>query len=140
MVERAALSKLATSFRRPLLTIESLMIITDSTEAEILTAIENGVLPFAFDLRSGASRRRCLRIYAGTADRFEGVFASVFPGQGEAIPAARIARRLTCSNSHVHNLLAEGLLRLRPGRLRAKETPGVYRKSVFEFLSERRCR
>lgn len=141
MVDQVLLANLTASFRRPVLTMEALTIITDSTEDEILNAIEEGLLSFAFDLRSRrARRRRCIRVYGGTATSFDQVFAACFPGKGETIDSARIARRLVCSSQHVLNLVSEGLIRRQPGRLGPKESPRVYRASVAEFLEERRVR
>lgn len=145
---------------QPLATIETLRSLSGRSEDDIKYLYESGLLRFAFDLSSPGSKRKEVRVFfkcffdylrrdygemvrtpeaaQGAKDLHAVVLACIPPGKG-AVKLSTLSKWWIVSSTHLHDLLSDTTLVKVPGQLlRAKQTPGLDRASVAEFLKSRR--
>ena len=145
------------SLKRPLLSVWTVLSVTNlKSEDEVLVAIEDGQLLWAFNIASREAKSRLVRVLAASVQNFvEGkqppemseveewkqVERMIFPTPAPSIPAKEIALAWNCSTTHVINLCDQRLLRLAKGSPRHAGpggSPLVDYRSVVEFLKTRR--
>ena len=106
----------------------------------------------AFDIRSQDARNRCVRVLtrslvdyqAGTStisqDNFSEVFNLIFEVKTKTIPATVVWRNFHCGDTHVYNLIKDGLIR-QVGERQCVRGPlasaRIERQSLYEFLKRR---
>lgn len=97
---------------RPLLDVWAIGALLNLDEDDVLYRIEDGQLPFAFDISSPGSRNREVRIWrgslAGNGARDLGqAIADILPPTSR-LSTVQLKRALSCSSSHVHDLVRDG--------------------------------
>jgi hypothetical protein len=117
-----------------------------------------GDLEWAFDLRRTGARRSCLRILTESIVRLqqrnrpitprekaaqslhslEDVFDPLFHHHKPFLFSTELARVWACSPTHIHNLIADGLLRLADKHPAPCQAARVCRQSAFHFMQTRR--
>lgn len=136
---------------RPLLPVRGVMSVLDVGEREVLAAIEDGSLLWAWDLslQPERARRKLLRVLpecvedfsSGRACRLEwpDIFALLLPPNGETVFATDIQRALNVTETHVSALLRRKQIL---ACTRSRSGPGgsaqVLRYSFEGFLKRRR--
>jgi len=144
-------------FKRPLVSIFSVLSVTDlKSEDEVLAAIEDGRLLWAFNLSSKEAKSRLVRVLAASvqnlvegtrppetseAEEWEEVERLIFPTPAPSIQTKEIALAWGVSGTHVLNLCDQRLLRLAKGTPRHSGpggSPLVDYQSAVEFLRGRR--
>lgn len=146
-----ALPGLTLSAARPLVPLEACQVLLDRDEDAVLALVEKGDLGWAWDIRTPSAIRREVRVWRESllelmgADRAEhhgtalAVLDTFLPHRD--IRLTEIARWLSCSSSHVSNLLRDGCLALageRPDHSSVAAVTRVTRASVVSFLDGRR--
>lgn len=146
------------SLKRPLVSVWTVLSVTDlKTEDEVLAAIGDGRLLWAFNIAGKKAKRALVRVLAVSVYKFvEGrqpptiseeeqwkqVQRMIFPTPGLAsIPAKDIVLAWNTSGTHILNLCDEGLLRLAKGTRRHSGkhgSPQVEYQSAVDFLRTRR--
>jgi hypothetical protein len=145
------------SFKRPLVGLWTVLSVTDlKSEDDVLAAIEDGSLLWAFDLKTKRAKARLVRVLAASvcdfvagnpppkmteADEWRQVQNLIFGAPASSIPAKEIALAWNISGTHMLNLCDEKLLRLAKGSPRhcgPGGSPLVIFQSAVEFLRERR--
>ena len=138
--------------RRPLLDLWTVCTLLDLKDREVLSLIENGDLPWVWDIRgSGAETKRCLRILAKDVAALQKgqkpkgdeddqvIIRSFIPVAVATLKASDLARIFNCSNDHITGrLLRDGSLVRWPSAVREKQSPEVSRDSIVRFLIKRR--
>ena len=144
----------------PLLSVEFARLALRCHESDILDWIRSGDLEWAFDLRSGQSRRSYIRILTDSVVRlqqrnrlltlrerkaqrdhpFEVIFDPMFQHHRPFLLSTELARVWNCGASHIHNLIQDGLLPVvrRPYTLR--EAFQIPRQRAAEFMKSRRIK
>lgn len=135
---------------RPLVPIEAAIVILDRNEDEILHAIEDGSMGWAWDIAAPGVARREIRIWreslaALTARRREEpltmdeVLARILPPSD--IRSPQLQRVLSCSQTHLSHLIESGMFEVLV-EPRAASGPNSWtllsRDSVARFLRSRR--
>jgi hypothetical protein len=146
------------SLKRPLVSVWTVLSVTDfKTEDEVLAAIEDGRLIWAFNVAGKKARRAQVRVLASSVshlvegsrppkmsevDEWRQVERTIFPTPGlRSMPSKDVAFALNVSGTHVLNLCDQGLLRLAKGTDRHSGrhgSPQIEYPSVVEFLKSRR--
>jgi len=136
---------------RPLCSVNAAMFILDLDEDAVLYRIQDGQLPYAFDI-SDAGCSREVRIWRGglisiikrlsvpDTITLEDVIREILPKHpGQTLRATELMRCLNCSSTHIHDLIRSGALAedWRPDRGQT-HTRYVPRISAVEFLRSRR--
>lgn len=131
---------------RPLVDVRTVCALRDCDTAEVLEMIEEGTLPYAFNIASKSSRRE-LRIFSGSlapeqsVPELPQVMAAIVPASAE-ITTPQISRAFNCDYDHVLALILAGHLQRVPGT-KWRRGPGgaarVLRTSAIRFLEQRRC-
>lgn len=144
-------------FKRPLLSVWTVLSITNlKSEDDVLVAIEDGWLLWAFNIAGKTAKSRLLRILAASvqnfvegkqppamseADEWQQVEKLIFPKPSPSIPVKEIALAWNCSTNHVINLCDQRLLRLAKGTPRHSGpggSPKIEYQSAVDFLKARR--
>ena len=144
-------------FKRPLVSIFSVLSVTDlKNEDEVLAAIEEGRLLWAFDLKAKAAKARLVRVLAASvqnlvegkqpskmseSQEWEEVKRMIFPTPAPSILAKEIALAWGVSGTHILNLCDQRLLRLVKGTPRHSGpggSPLIVYQSAVDFLKKRR--
>jgi hypothetical protein len=146
-----ALPGLSLHPERPLAPLEAAMFILNQREDALLHSCENGTLPWVWDIATPTSERRELRILSEsltaiatgkpqpTYHDVDEVIEDLVPHHD--LKSTQLQVFLTCSSSHVSNLLRAGCLAAAAPR---KAESGIHsatwvrRDSVVEFLRSRR--
>lgn len=143
---------------RPLVSVWTVLSLVAEfgSEDDVLAAVEDGRLLWAFDLSGKGAKCRLVRILAASvADFVEGnqpVGASeaeqwahigrlALPTPAPTVPARDVALAWSISGTHLLNLCDQGLLRLAKGTPRHSGpggSPQIERQSAMEFLKSRR--
>jgi hypothetical protein len=146
------------SLNRPLVSVWTVLSVTDfKTEDEVLAAIADGRLLWAFNIAGKKAKRALVRVLAVSVYNFvEGrlpptisedeqwkqVQRMIFPTPGLAsIPAKDVAIAWNASGTHILNLCDQGLLRLAKGthyHSGRGGSPQVEYQSAVQFLRARR--
>ena len=153
---RRMYSPLQFTVRRSLLDIWTCCAVTNEDPETILIAIAEGRILYAFDLRTVASGKRCLRVLSkslhdyvnrervnprdDTPAKLRAAVVQLFPACADFIPAPAFARITNCSGPHVLNLIHRKFLKAAaPVRaLGPTSAPRIHRASAVQFLCERR--
>lgn len=132
------------------------MVIADRNEDYILALVDEGILPFAWDLAGKDSKRRELRLLmtdfkewvknptawlARGADtrNHEEVIASLFPHSRPELRGTELQRMFSCGHSHIINLIKDGLLTATTEILTGPNgSPKITRLSIVQLLIARR--
>jgi hypothetical protein len=144
-------------FTRPLVSVWAVLSVTDlKGEDEVLEAVEDGRLLFAFNIASRNAKARDVRVLSDSVCAFvEGrrlanvseeqdwqrVLRLIFPSPAPTIQAKEIALALNASSSHIIKLIEERLLRLAKGTpwfCGRGGSPRVEYQSAVDFLKARR--
>ncbi len=144
-------------FTRPLVSVWTVLSVTDlKTEDEVLAAIEDGRLLWAFNIAGREAKSRLIRVLAASVSNFvEGnpppqkseaeewadVVRTIYPTSAPSIPTKEIAQAWNISGTHILNLCDQKLLRLAKGTPRHSGpggSPLVQYGSAVEFLKSRR--
>lgn len=144
---------LAAAAKAPLISVEGLRALTGQSEDDVLHLIEDGQLPWAFDIAAPNTKRMELRVWRGslnTPGASLGIvlddvlgrtaWPSSIPEPLRTIEAVQLQRRWVCSSTHIHHLIAAGCLHEAGGGGERKQTHTrhVTRASAEAFLTERR--
>lgn len=138
----------------PFLTVAGVRAVLGSDEDDILKLISARHLRWAFDLRGLGAVRASVRIFAPCVHEYqarqqghplppcatslEQVFDSIFPHKRPTLRATELKARWNASSTHLHNLIAAGLLTAVSGTGNSvNQTPMVTRASAIEFLKQR---
>ncbi len=136
---------------RPLAPLEAAMFILNQREDALLHACEDGTLPWVWDIATPTSERRELRILSESLtaiacqkpqpkyDDVEDVISELVPHRD--LKSTELQVFLTCSSTHVSNLLRAGCLAAvapRKAESGVHSATWVRRDSVVEFLRSRR--
>lgn len=137
---------------RPLVPVEACMVLLDRDEDDILSAIDSGVIHWAWDIASPGAARREIRIWRDSLlallqhtkerEADEGQVLSGFLPQRD-IRTTEIQRWFSCSSTHVHAMLDQSVFTevRRPAALSGPMSYSVVsRGSVVAFLQARRVR
>lgn len=128
----------------PLVPLAGLRALMGVDEDTVLHHIEDGQLPFAFDLAMPGARRAELRVWRGALAKKDADFATVLADiLGDSpLPTLNVRtlrHRWVCSSTHVHRLIEAGLLMEVGGANRKRtNTRNVSRESAEAFLTDRR--
>lgn len=128
----------------PLVPVAGLRALMGVDEDTVLAHIEDGQLPFAFDLAMPGARRAELRVWRGCIEKKSATLAEVLqdvlgPSPLPTLNVRTLRHRWVCSSTHVHHLIEAGLLAEVGGEGRKKtNTRNVTRTSAERFLTERR--
>lgn len=156
---------LAIASGRPLLPLEAVMVALDCDEDAALTKIELGLLRWAFRIECQGAKRMELRVFSDCVRDYQPIEGApdykklnekrtaadlaktincILPKvgikrtqQGDAIRLTALARRFTCSASHVTNLVKEGSLVRATVPVASHESALILRESVVAFLGGR---
>lgn len=140
---------------RPLVNLQTAAAALDRHPPAVQRLVEDGSLPWAFDLAVVQRRRmevrilsQCLRdfqlrqVAASRALEFDAVLQIIFPllPPSGTIKADTIARRFNCRTDHIAHLVKSGRLRLAgaPARSGPGGSPAIEAASVIKFLRQRR--
>jgi hypothetical protein len=143
---------------RPLVPLEACMVLLDRDEDELLAAIEDGSLPWAWDIRGAGAERREIRVWRESVLEWVGrdgnrgsEIANLKLEIGNDMPGdilphrdlrtTELQRLFCCSQKHAQGLIEAGLLvpvRARPVESGPNAFTLVARPSVTRFLRERR--
>jgi hypothetical protein len=146
------------TFKRPLISVWTVLSVTDlKTEDEVLAAIDEGRLLWAFNIAGKESQSRLVRVLAESvsnliegneppktsseAEEWTHVQRLIFPVPAPTIPAKEIALAWNISGTHILNLCDQKLLRLAKGTPRHPGlggSPHVEYQSAVDFLKKRR--
>ena len=145
------------NFKRPLVSVWTVLSVTDfKTEDEVLAAIDDGRLLYAFNIAGKKATARLVRVLAASvanfvegnppakisqAEEWQQVERLIFPTPAPSIPAKEIALAWNVSGTHILNLCDQKLLRLAKGTPRhcgPGGSPQVEYQSAVEFLRARR--
>jgi hypothetical protein len=146
------------SFKRPLVSLWTVLSVTDlKSEDDVLAAIDDGRLLFAFNIAGKTSKSRLVRVLAASLCNFvEGtrfpkmlfeeewkhVERLIFPVPGLRTMASKdIALAWNISGTHILSLCDEGLLRIAKGSPRHcgnGGSPQIEYQSAVQFLRDRR--
>jgi hypothetical protein len=142
--------------KRPLVDVKTAAAAMGTDEDGVLQAIEDGKIPWAFNVALPRTNRRCLRILSKslseflsgkeilpTGDRdFPVIFGLIFPLPIPTVKATVVRQRLLCSQFHVANLIRAGCFAVSKSCVR--RGPGssaeIERASVSKFLLSRRIK
>ncbi|MEO7299002.1 MAG: hypothetical protein ABI042_10565 [Verrucomicrobiota bacterium] len=136
--------------RRPLLSVWSVCSLLDCDSADVTKKIEDGTLPFAWDIHSSRSTKRHVRILARSVAEIQSngkasakaslsaVIDSILPHSRERFRACELARFFSCDLCHMTHLVREGSLCEIGKRKHTNQTRIVTRASVIKFLTARR--
>lgn len=128
----------------PLVPLAGLRALMGVDEDTVLHHIEDGQLPFAFDIAMPGARRAELRVWRGALAKRDAAWPEVLADiLGDSpLPTLNVRtlrHRWVCSSTHVHHLIELGLLTEVGGEGRKKtNTRNVSRESAEAFLKERR--
>jgi hypothetical protein len=141
-----------------LVPLEAAMFLADRDEDYILSAVDCGAIPWAWDIRSSEAERREVRLERASFVRWLGlpedkrqapandarseaaVMGVVLPRPGD-LRATELKRMFTCGHQHVLNLLSAGLLRAALGsvvKTGPNGSPRITSSSIVHFLQTRR--
>lgn len=133
------------SFRieRPFVSVWVAASVLNWSEHRVAASIEDGVLPFAFNIARPGVRRGCVRLATaamegclGGAPRFDTLrdfLRATFPPQTPIYEPARLAWMMQCDYDHIYNLIrAQALADV------GRQSYQVSRESVLRFLTQRR--
>lgn len=132
----------------PLLTVGALRSLFNRDEDAILYLIEDGQLPYAFDLAAPGARRMELRVWRGCLPQFRREGQTLAEALADILPPANfitiksrtLAERWVCSRSHVHALLdARELIEVAAPDRRSTHSRNLTRASAEDFLRRRRA-
>jgi hypothetical protein len=144
----------------PLIGVESARLALRCGEDDVLEWILSGDLEWAFDLRRKGARRACCRILTESVIRkqqrggrltprerkaqkthpFEEIFDSLFTVRRPVLYSSELARAWNCGTSHIHNLIADGLLPIVRKYYAPRESYQFPRQEVFAFMQSRRMK
>ena len=150
--------------RRPLLKLETVCDCLDKTRDQVSAMIDNGELPFAFDLATVFSKRRVhrnnqernwtrqIRVFslcvaertgwtnpAGQTKNFSlpEVIGMILPARD--VRSTDLKNRFNCSSDHIYNLAPNFTIIRRPAVKDGPESYTVFKRdSVAAFLEKRR--
>lgn len=134
----------------PLFDVHGVRSVLGLHEDEVLAAVYDGRLGWAWDIQTHESTRMYPRILPSSVAAFQAgdfshglrvldeVIPEVIPHGRETLTAVEWAWRFNCGADHVANLIREGSLEVRPGPRRANESPRILRDSILRFLRTRR--
>lgn len=131
----------------PLLPMSAVRSLLNRDEDAVLYLIEDGQLPFAFDLSMPGARRMDLRVWRGClqggrpgSQTLVDVIADILPPlNSPVIRSATLAQRWVCSRTHVHQLIDAGLLEEVGAEARKlTNSRNLTRASAAAFLTARR--
>ena len=141
--------------RRPLMDVAAARLFLDQDEDYVLSAIDSGLLPWAWDLRGLNAGRSEIRLWAPCVIELAKalrenaipkpderphslVFSSLWKHTRPVLMSTEVFRVWNCGSSHVHNLIGAKLLT--PTRTDCKCTNAVplSRESVEKFMEERK--
>lgn len=144
-------------FKRPLVSVWTVLSVCDlKSEDDVMVAIEEGRLLFAFNIASREAKSRLVRVLAASvcdfvsgrqlpnlseADEWRQVVNLIFPVPAPSIPAKEIALAWNISGTHILSLCDQKLLRVAKGSPRRTGlggSPHVEYQSAVEFLKKRR--
>jgi hypothetical protein len=152
--------------QRPLLPLAAAATIANVHPREIVMAMEDGRIPYAFHIEPSTGQRDyrvytpALKTYLDgqrsdprmeTPARLQQILSTLFPAPvvnglalphfaGSLVAGTNLGRVLSCSNHTIQRLIAAGHLRAAP---RAQFTgpgssPRIYRDSIIKWLTQRR--
>jgi hypothetical protein len=148
----------ATVIRRPLIDVKTAMAILDCNEDHVLKRIEDGAIPWVWDIRRNCSVRSCLRLLtrsvveaqepqspgvpvASDEQELASMVDSLLPRTRPTLRGTEVARLFNCSSSHITGLIKDGLLHVSPRETTSFGTdssPWIARVSLSAFLQKRR--
>lgn len=121
------------------------MVLLDMNEDQVLALVESGGLGWAWNIGRQGSRNREIRIYRGSilsflSGRRDGAeaFPSIFPNR--VLRGPECQRFLSCSSTHLAQLVRDGAIRGEPG-FRGSGPTSAYRihaEALVFFLKTRR--
>ena len=126
------------------------MVLADQHEYELEAAVDSGALGPAWNIAGPGAERREIRVWSGSVegyargDRLEArptfELPLIFPHSRPQLSSTELQRLFSCSSTHIHNLIAAGLLQ-QIGKPAAERGPNsavkVTRASVEQFLNSR---
>ncbi len=138
----------------PFLTVAGVRAVLGADEDDVLKLIETRRLRWAFDLRGAGAKRAALRVFAPCVQEYQAreqgrpappcaatvdqVIDCVFSHKRPILRATELKARWNASSTHLHNLIAAGLLAAVPGTGDCvNQTPMVTRASAIAFLKQR---
>ena len=138
------------TLKNPLVGIETCRSVLGCSEDDVLKLIESGKLKHCYNLAATDSTRALFRVLSlSLIDHAFGISSQpnaavdavryVLPGSNPEIPCSVVARAFNSSSTHVHHLVKDGCLVIARPRRYAKDSPGLARASVVDFLQSRRC-
>lgn len=144
------------TLRHPLLDLRTCAGITNKRNRDLVLAIEDGSIQYAFDLRTANSGKREIRVLAlslrqfvdgvrpqaaqDTPARTRQVVSELFPAFGESIESRNFARIVSCCSYHITRLIKGGHLSgVRPTqRSGPNSSAKIPRVVAIDFLCSRR--
>lgn len=143
---------------RPLWPVSAVQIILNVDEYNLEKRLEDGSLPWVFDISRGPDRRRaerrvlawCVWEYLGqraegispTAKlKFERVVDLILGHNRDTVRSAELGRCLHCQRKHIHELTQAKQLEVVAERLPRRgpaSSPRITRQSITAFLERRR--
>jgi len=150
----------AITLHAPLLGVEPARLALRCGEAKLMRLIQNGSIEWAFDLRREGAKRAHLLILTECVVRlqqrsremkpqeparretppFGPIFDGLFRHNRAHLLTTELARVWNCSSSHVHNLVADGLLATVKKNYLPREAWLIRRDSACRFMESRRVR
>lgn len=132
--------------KSPLVPLAGLRALTGLDEDAVLYLIQDGQLPWAFDIAMPGARKSELRVWRGAASTdlhatsLDEVIADILgPSPLPTLKVRSLRHRFVCSSDHIHHLIAAGCLTETGGEERKQTTTRIVtRASAETFLKERR--
>jgi hypothetical protein len=140
---------------RPLMPISAVMTWLDLDEDDVLGLVEEGALPWAFDIASDSAQRRAIRVlaesvwdltrkqtrsYGDEESEWKRVAGLIFPAK-ETIVVCELARALNCCRGLARMMVQAKQFCLVPGSI-CRPGPGgspqIVTASAAEWLRKRR--
>ena len=135
----------------PCLPVRGVMSILDMAEREVLDLIDDGRLPWAWDvaLQPALAHKKALRVLPECVTDFAAgrkcdlewrdVVNLLLPGDTELVLATQIERAMNVTETQISRLLRHDLLEAaRAGRRGHGGSAAIYRNSFIRFLHRRR--
>jgi hypothetical protein len=127
---------------RPFVSVWVAAAVLNCSEHRVTACIQDGRLPFAFNIGRPGGRRSCVRVATIAVMRMNSAFppfgslpeflSATFPVDKPAYPPAALAWMFQCDGDHIYNLIR--LKVLADVGLRSHEVP---RDSLVSFLTSR---
>jgi hypothetical protein len=152
---RVAFTPIKFPIQRPFLSVYACCAIADLTYDQVLSLIDDGAIPVAFNIAQRQSTTKlCLRVLtsslaeylsgrraAAPGPNFATELASLFPALSATVRTPTLARILDCNEDHIARLVHDGCLRSATTLRRGAGGCGlIYRHSIIDFLLQRRIR